>query len=236
MILITFTSSLLTLSGNFVEKIIAIRKTAIRRKKDMLPVILICALMGKIAATPNVTVSLGTPKSCFFIGNNVKLLCAVSSESDCCGSTRFWQDNTGTNILSNGLSSDPSKYEEDYDNGNTGYNLIIKNVQESDLGLNYKCVYRFKDDVLFLSMDYICDCWKCAQHDYGWSMLGDLVGTVINVVGTVIILIFAKIKLGKLKTVLIVGGLTFIISAVVILLHYLLVIMHVIVLMEQIRG
>ena len=46
--------------------------------------------------------------------------------------------------------------------------------------------------VFFLSN--LGDCWKCAQHDYGWSMLGDLVGTVIIVVGTVIILIFAKIK------------------------------------------
>ena len=115
----------------------------------------------------DVTVSLGTPKSCFFIGDNVKLLCAVSSESNCCGSLRIWQDNTGTDILNDGTPSDASKYEEDYDNGNTGYNLIIKNVQESDLGLNYKCVYRFKDDVLFLSMDYICKCYtKKRQKDY----------------------------------------------------------------------
>ena len=115
----------------------------------------------------DVTVSLGTPKSCFFIGDNVKLLCVVSSESNCCGSSRFWQDNSGTNILNNGIPSDPSKYEEDYDNGNTGYNLIIKNVQKSDLGLNYKCLYRLKEDILFLSMDYICKCYtKKRKKDY----------------------------------------------------------------------
>ena len=39
--------------------------------------------------------------------------------------------------------------------------------------------------VFFLSN--LGDCWECAQHDYGWSVLG-------GVVGTVIILIFAKIK------------------------------------------
>jgi hypothetical protein len=30
---------------------------------------------------------------------------------------------------------------EDYDGGTTGFNLIIKKVQKSDLGLDYKCVY-----------------------------------------------------------------------------------------------
>jgi hypothetical protein len=36
---------------------------------------------------------------------------------------------------------DSSKYVEDYDGGATGFNLIIKNVQKSDFGTNYKCVY-----------------------------------------------------------------------------------------------
>jgi hypothetical protein len=27
----------------------------------------------------------------------------------------------------------------------------------------------------FFFLSNLGDCWKCAQHDYGWSMLGDLI-------------------------------------------------------------
>lgn len=64
----------------------------------------------------------------------------------------------GTNLLANNVSSDPSKYVEDYDGGSTGFNLIIKNVQTSDLGIYYKCVYGLDDADFFLSMDFLCKC------------------------------------------------------------------------------
>jgi hypothetical protein len=51
-----------------------------------------------------------------------------------------------TSLLSNNISSNVSKYVEDYVAGGTSggpivFNLIIKNVQTSDFGVNYKCRY-----------------------------------------------------------------------------------------------
>lgn len=115
----------------------------------------------------DVTVSLGTPKSCFCIGDNVKLICVVSDSNCCHSSSRSWQINAGIHILNDGVSIDPSKYVEDYDGNTIGFNLIIKNVQKSDLGLNYKCLYGLKEDKLFLSMDYICKCYtQKREKDY----------------------------------------------------------------------
>ena len=84
---------------------------------------------------------MGITKSCVLIGDDVKLLCEVSTL--CCNlSSREWQrDAGGTSLLYDSVSLDPSKYVEDYDGGTTGFNLIIKKVQKSDLGLDYKCVY-----------------------------------------------------------------------------------------------
>ena len=173
----------------------------------MFPALLICAFMVKYAATQTVSTSLGITKSCVLIGNDVKLLCTVSS--GCCSSQfRVWQKvGVVASLLNDGVSSDEFKYVEDYDNGTTGYNLIIKNVQKTDLGANYKCVYGLKSSELFLD-GILCNCGECAGQDYGWSILG-------VVIGTIIIFIIAKIKIGELKTTLMVGGLTFIISAVV---------------------
>ena len=168
--------------------------------------------MVKYAATLTVTASLGTTKSCVVEGrDDVKLLCTVSS--GCCTSTRVWEKVVGTvSLLSNGDSTDSSKYVEDYDNGNTGFNLIIKNVQKSDFGITYQCRYGVTPSNELYLNDTLCppeiDCWECAGKDYGWSILGDVIGAVI-------VLIVAIFIIGKLKTVLIVGGLTFIISAVV---------------------
>ena len=173
----------------------------------MLPAILICAFMVNNAATQIVTTSLGITKSCVLIGDDVKLLCEVSTL--CCNlSSREWQRDAGvTSLLYDSVSLDPSKYVEDYDGGTTGFNLIIKNVQKSDLGLDYKCVYGVGSSEIILD-GILCDCGACAGQDYGWSILGDVIGTII-------MLIIAKIKIGELKTVLIVGGLTFVISVVV---------------------
>ena len=180
----------------------------IYHKKDMLPAILICAFMVKHAATQTVTASLGTTKSCVVEGrDDVKLLCTVSA--GCCVSSRIWQKvGVATSLLNNGGSSDASKYVEDYDGGTTGFNLIIKNVQKSDFGVKYKCQYSvYPSNELYLN-DILCDCGECAGQDYGWSILGDVIGTII-------ILIITQIKIGEPKITLMVGGLTFIISAVV---------------------
>ena len=168
--------------------------------------------MLKNAATQTVTASLGTTKSCVLIGDDVKLTCTASI--GCCSSSRVWEKvGAVTSLLNDGVSSDSSKYVEDYNGGGTiggsiGFSLIIKNVQTSDFGVNYKCRYGLtSSNELFLNAT-LCDCGECAGQDYGWSILGDVIGTII-------ILIFTQIKIGEPKTTLIVGGLTFIISAVV---------------------
>ena len=100
--------------------------------------------------------SLGLTKSCVLIGDDVKLLCTISST--CCSSQfRVWEKGSAISLLNDGSSINPSKYVEDYDGGTTGYNLIIKNVQKSDLGLNYKCVYGVLTSELFLD-NILCKC------------------------------------------------------------------------------
>jgi hypothetical protein len=91
------------------------------------------------------------------IGDDVKLLCTVSV--DCCrSSTRVWEKDFATPLLYDGLSKDSSKYVEDYDGGATGFNLIIKNVQKSDFGINYKCVYGLTESNLLYLNDILCKC------------------------------------------------------------------------------
>lgn len=96
-----------------------------------------------------VSTSLGITKSCVLIGDDVKLLCTVSS--GCCSSQfRIWQKvGVIKSLLKDGVSSDTSKYVEDYDNGTTGFNLTIKNVQKSDL-VNYTCQYGLQSSEIFL--------------------------------------------------------------------------------------
>jgi hypothetical protein len=89
------------------------------------------------------------------IGDDVKLFCTVSA--DCCwSSTRVWENGFATPLLYYGVSKDSSKYVEDYDGGATGFNLIIKNVQKSDFGTNYKCVYGVTESILLYLNDILC--------------------------------------------------------------------------------
>ena len=104
-----------------------------------------------------VTATLGTTKSCVMIGDDVKLLCTVSADG-CCLSTRVWEKGFATPLLFNGVSTDSSKYVEDYDGGATGFNLIIQNVQKSDFGTNYKCVYGLTESNLLYLNDILCKC------------------------------------------------------------------------------
>lgn len=100
---------------------------------------------------------MGTTQSCVLIGDDVKLLCTVSA--DCCSSLpRVWQKGSAITLLNDGVSLDPSKYVEDSDGGTTGFNLIIKNVQTSDLGVNYKCLYGVAESALFYLDDILCKC------------------------------------------------------------------------------
>ena len=85
----------------------------------------------------------------------MKLLCTVSA--DCCSSyTRVWEKGFATLLLIDGTSKDSSKYVEDYDGGTTGFNLIIKNVQTSDFGLNYKCSYAVTESSQLYLDDILC--------------------------------------------------------------------------------
>jgi hypothetical protein len=88
----------------------------------------------------------------------VKLLCTVSD--DCCTSLRrVWEKGSAIIVLNDGTSTlDPLKYVEDFDGGTTGFNLIIKNVQTSDLGVNYKCVYGATGSALLYLDDILCKC------------------------------------------------------------------------------
>ena len=91
------------------------------------------------------------------IGDDVKLLCTVSA--DCCGSyMRIWEKGFATPLLHDGTSTDSSKYVEDYYVGSTRFNLIIKNVQKSDFGVNYKCLYDLAGSALFYLDDILCKC------------------------------------------------------------------------------
>ena len=115
-----------------------------------------------------VSTSLGITKSCVLIGDDVKLLCTVLS--GCCVSqSRVWQKGSGASLLTDSASTDPSKYVEDYDGGNTGYNLIIKNVQISDLRTNYKCVYGLQDSELYLD-DILCKCITKEGYDFAYQL------------------------------------------------------------------
>jgi hypothetical protein len=71
-----------------------------------------------------------------------------------------WQKVTGAiELVNNGISLDSSKYVEDYDGvGTTGFNLIIKNVQKSDFGLDYKCSYGVTESNLLYLNDILCKC------------------------------------------------------------------------------
>jgi hypothetical protein len=93
------------------------------------------------------------------IGDDVKLLCTVSA--DCCTTyPRVWKKVAGAvELLNNGGSSDASKYVEGYDGvGTTGFSLIIKNVQKSDFGLDYKCSYGVTESNLLYLNDILCKC------------------------------------------------------------------------------
>ena len=91
------------------------------------------------------------------IGDDVKLLCTVSA--GCCSSfIRVWETGFATALLNDGVSKDSSKYVEDYDGGATGFNLIIKNVQKSDFGTYYKCVYGLRASNNLYLNDRLCKC------------------------------------------------------------------------------
>jgi hypothetical protein len=101
---------------------------------------------------------LGTTKSCISIGDDVKLLCTVSA--DCCSLyARVWEKGSATTLLDDSVSTlDPSKYVEDFDGGTTGFNLVIKNVQKSDFGVNYKCLYGATESAQLYLDDILCKC------------------------------------------------------------------------------
>lgn len=69
---------------------------------------------------------------------DIKLTCNVSSNC-CTGSSRIWEKGTSTQILNDGMSILPEKYIEDWDGGTTGFSLIIKKLQLSDIGVDYTC-------------------------------------------------------------------------------------------------
>jgi hypothetical protein len=96
-------------------------------------------------------------KNAFKRLNVVKLLCTVSA--DCCSSfERLWEKGSAITLLKDGVSVDISKYEEEIDEGTTGFKLIIKNVQTSDLGVNYKCLYGVTESALFYLDEILCKC------------------------------------------------------------------------------
>jgi hypothetical protein len=92
------------------------------------------------------------------IGDDVKLLCTVSE--DCCTLLqRVWEKGSAITLLDDGISTlDSSKYVEDFHGSTTGFNLIIKNVQTSDFGINYKCLYGATESALFYLDDILCKC------------------------------------------------------------------------------
>ena len=107
---------------------------------------------------------MGTTEACVLIGDDVKLTCTAST--GCCSSSRVWQKvGALTSLLSDGVSSNVSKYVEDYVAGGTvggsiAFNLVIKDVQTSDFGVNYKCRYGLTTSIELYLDNIICNS-KC---------------------------------------------------------------------------
>lgn len=81
------------------------------------------------------------------LGCDVQLFCNVSGVDECCTNNRRWsrtvdsQDNKHKPFMINGVSSYPDKFIEDIKPN--GFNLIIKNLNQSDIDVFYKCSYGF---------------------------------------------------------------------------------------------
>lgn len=65
--------------------------------------------------------------------------------------------------MNNGNSASPNKYEEDWDGGTSGFNLIIKNLQPTDVGVDYDCQYSLGSDKHTLTQDATWEC-KCQYY------------------------------------------------------------------------
>ncbi|CAC5407924.1 unnamed protein product [Mytilus coruscus] len=89
-------------------------------------------------------------------GQNTVLTCHLEDIStnpkDC--SVRQWSggpDHRG--LLYNGYSSDSNKYKEDVNLGSFDFSLIIKNLTESDINVNYTCSCGFHTSTNNLSLN-----------------------------------------------------------------------------------
>lgn len=82
------------------------------------------------------------------LGCDVKLFCNASGFEECCSSNiRRWSrtkdsvNNKQTTLMRNGVSSYPDKFTEDLKPN--GFNLVIKNLNQSDIDVFYTCSYGF---------------------------------------------------------------------------------------------
>lgn len=79
------------------------------------------------------------------LGCEVKLFCNVSGFDECCASnTRRWSRTVDAEpkvLTFNGVSTYPDKFTEDLKP--TGFNLVIKNLNQSDVDVFYTCSYGF---------------------------------------------------------------------------------------------
>lgn len=109
----------------------------------MYGVLFLCLITTRNAFAQIVTWTVGTAVPRYT--ESLNLTCTVSA--DCCTSAfRVWQNAAGVQILSDGVSSDPNKYEEDWNGGTTGFNLIIKNLALTDVETDYNCQYKLGND------------------------------------------------------------------------------------------
>lgn len=116
----------------------------------MIRILLLCLISTKHALAQTVSWTVGTSVPTF--NKDLKLVCTVAT-SCCTSSDRIWADSNGNQILNNGNTATPNKYEEDWDGGTTGFNLIIKNLQPTDVGVEYDCQYSLGNNKHNLTQD-----------------------------------------------------------------------------------
>lgn len=86
-------------------------------------------------------------------GKDVALTCEIRIKAKDC-SVRQWSGGQGGKaIMYNGITSKPFKYQEKVDLQSTNFSLIIKNVLESDVNVNYTCSCDFKSFKKKLSLE-----------------------------------------------------------------------------------
>lgn len=128
-------------------------------------------------------------ESPILLGHDAKLFCDASNMSDCCSQrTRRWHGGASNSVLlSNGVSTNPSKYTEIL--SLNGFSILIKNILEEDVNVSYTCTYGYEvyTDILLLD--------KIQAENSNTSVLVPVliaVAIVIVIAGVLLVIYFRR--------------------------------------------